>query len=124
MALTKNTPETIAVELKHTAMGVENTIMLTYFNRSVEEYDAFANNTENYKIPKDVVNEVDGFAHLNATIVLFLVKSFDDATAADFPLTYEGLLDLERTWPGTLIGIVKGYHQSRGAAVEKNSVRR
>jgi len=59
-------------------------------------------------------------AHINATFVLFLVKSFDDGTDQNFPLTRDGLVDLEQHWPDTLPGIVSAYHRARGAAVEKN----
>jgi hypothetical protein len=59
-------------------------------------------------------------AHMNAQLVLFVVKSFDDGTDKDFPLNYDGLMALEAHWPGMLYGILKGFHQARGANVEKN----
>jgi|SRR5690606_4596193 len=118
--LTKKTPDTIKANLKITAQGVENSLLLTYNNHSAEKFDEFRKNEENLKVPDGVGNDVDAFAHINASLVLFLVKSFDDGTDKDFPLTRDGLVELERTWPGTLIGIIRGYHQSRAAAVEKN----
>lgn len=118
--LTKKTPDTIRAELKITAQGVENTLLLTYFNRSYEEYQAFVQNPENLKPPEGVTGQNEAMAHMNASIALHIVKSFDDGTDEDFPLTRAGLVSLEQTWPGTLMGLVRGYHQSRAAAVEKN----
>ena len=118
--LTKQTPETVRASLTIKAQGVENNLLLTYNNRTADEYEAFVTNTENLKVPDGVTGDVLSIAHINTSLVLFLVKSFDDGTDEAFPLNRAGLIELERTWPGTLIGIVRGYHQSRGAAVEKN----
>lgn len=117
--LTKKTPDTIKANLKVTAQGVENSLMLTYHNRSPEEYEAFVKNPENLKTPEGASTD-DGVSHINASLVLFLVKSFDDGTDKDFPLTRDGLMQMDRFWPGSLYGIVRGYHQSRAAAIEKN----
>lgn len=119
MALTKKTPDTIAANLSVKAQGVETTLMLTYHNRTPADYEKFVANTENFKIAEDTPNG-EGIMRVNATIVLFIVKSFDDGTAEDFPLNLEGLLEMERHWPGMLYGIIRGYHQARAAAVEKN----
>lgn len=119
MALTKQTPDTIKASLKIKAQGVENTLMLTYHNHRPEKYDEFVKNRENLKVPEGATDAV-GIAHINAQMVLFLVKSFDDGTDKEFPLNLDGLLDMERHWPGVLMGILRGYHQARGAAVEKN----
>ena len=118
MALNKKTPETIQANLKVKAQGVENTLLLTYHNRSPGEYDKFVKNPENLKT--DEADDLAGMTQINVALTLFLVKSFDDGTEKDFPLTHDGLTELERMWPGTLFGIVKGFHQSRMAAVEKN----
>lgn len=118
--LTKKTPETIKGSLTIKAQGVENSLLLTYFNRQPEEYEAFVKNPENLKVPDSIITDGDGVTHVNASLVLFLVKSFDDGTDEAFPLTRAGLIELERFWPGTLFGIIRGYHQSRAASVEKN----
>lgn len=120
--LTKKTPETLKAMLTIKAQGEDNTLQLTYWNRTADEYDAFRTNPETAKIPDGVDTDNDRLvvSHMNATHVLYLVKSFDDGTDQAFPLTRDGLVELDRTWPGTLFGIVKGYHQARGAAVEKN----
>jgi hypothetical protein len=118
--LTEKTPDTIKASLTVKAQGVENTLMLTYFNHAPEKYDEFIKNPENLKVPDGIDNDMLGIAHINASLALFLVKSFDDGTDKAFPLNRDGLVKLERTWPGTLTGIVRGYHQARGAAVEKN----
>jgi hypothetical protein len=117
--LTKKTPDTIKGNLKVIGQGVENSLLLTYHNRSPEEYDAFIKNPENLKTP-DGLSDAEAMSHINATLVLFLVKSFDDGTDKDFPLTRAGLMELDKVWPGSLYGIVRGYHQSRATAIEKN----
>lgn len=118
--LTEDTPDTIKASLKVKAMGVENNLLLTYYNRSPDEFDAFLKNPENLKVPDGVEGDVAGIAHINASLALFLVKSFDDGTDKAFPLNRDGLIKLNRVWPGVLMGIVRGYHQARGAEVEKN----
>lgn len=117
--LTKKTPETISARLRIKAQGVENDLLLTFHNRSPEEYEAFTRNPENLNVPEGV-SDLAGIAHVKATMVLFLVKSFDDGTDETFPLNMAGLVDLEKHWPGVLQGIMVGYHQARGAQVEKN----
>ena len=120
MALTKNTPKEIKASLTIKAQGVENTIMLTYHNHDPEAYEAFVSNPENLKIPESATDPLAGMNHANAQIVLFVVKSFDDGTDKDFPLNLDGLLQMERYWPGSLVGIARGYHRTRVAEVEKN----
>ena len=121
MALTKNTPEKIKASLKIKAQGVEQNLELTYKNHSQEQWDAFATNEQNFKLPENVgENTMSAITFGNAQMVLFLVASFDDGTDKDFPLTLDGLIDLEGHWPGALIGIVRGYHMVRTAEVEKN----
>lgn len=121
--LTKKTPETIKATLTVKAQGVENSLMLTYWNRSPAELDAFVKNPENMKVPDgvDIAREPRKFiGHLNAGVCLYVVKSFDDGTEDSFPLTRDGLMELEDYWPEALGGIVQGYHAARGAAVAKN----
>ena len=117
--LTKNTPETIAATLTVKSQGVENTLKLTYINRTYEQYDEFVKNPETFNVPEGLRDD-QGIAAINVAMVLFLVKSFDDGTDKAFPLNMDGLLDLEDHWPGVLLGIVKGYHEARAAQVEKN----
>lgn len=121
--LTKQTPETIRARLTVKAQGVENDLVLTYFNHTPAEFKEWAENPENLKVPDgiDPLKQIDlALAHVNAAVVLYLVKSFDDGTDKAFPLTRDGLIDLEQTWPDTLAGIIRGYHKARGASVEKN----
>lgn len=120
--LTKQTPDTVAARLTIKAQGVENTLQLTYHNHKPEVFKAFFENPENLKVPDDVKPSETrlAIAHINASVVLFVVKSFDDGTDTAFPLNRAGLLDLEEHWPEALPGIIHGYHQARGAAVEKN----
>ena len=117
--LTKTTPKTIRTRLKITGAGVENDLLLTYHNHAPDDYEAFAKNPENLKVPEGL-SQVAAINHMNAQLVLFLVESFDDGTADTFPLTRDGLIDMERHYPGVLHGLIVGYHRARGVAVEKN----
>lgn len=121
MALTNKTPDTIKATLKIKAQGVENTLQLTYKNHTQDEFSAFAQNEENFKLPESIKDgTMNAFTFANAQMVLFVVQSFDDGTDKDFPLTLEGLMKLEGSWPAALVGIIRGYHQARAAEVEKN----
>ena len=91
--LTKETPETIRTNLKVKAQGVEKNLLLTYFNHDPDKYEDFVKNPENLKAPEGL-SDARGIAHLNAIMVLFLVKSFDDGTDQAFPLNLDGMLDL------------------------------
>lgn len=118
--LTKKTPDTVKAVLKIKGQGEEHTLMLTYHNHTPEKYQEFVQNPDSTTWPDSIKNDVEGIAHINASIVLFVVKSFDDGTDEAFPLNRAGLMDLEAHWPRTLIGIVQGYHQARWSEVEKN----
>ena len=119
--LTKQTPTTLAARLTIKAQGVENTLILTYHNHNPDDFDAFRKNPESLKVPAELEKDQDaGIRFIQAQFCLFVVKSFDDGTDKEFPLTLEGLTELDRYWPGTLHGITKAYHSARGAAVEKN----
>ena len=124
MALTKKTPATIKGDLTIKAQGEQHNLLLTYKNYSQDVYDQFAKNEDNFKRPDALPDDIPDFRYANAQLVLFLVQSFDDGTDKDFPLTVDGLIELDSYWPGALIGIVQGYHQARAASVEGNSKRR
>lgn len=117
--LTKKTPEQIKTVLKIKAQGVENTLQLTFHNHPPAKYQEFIQNPENLKSPEGT-SDNDAIAMINAQIALFVVKSFDDGTDKDFPLTLDGLVEMEKHWPGVLMGLIRGYHMARGASVEKN----
>ena len=70
--LTKKTPETIKANLKVKSQGVTNSLLLTYHNRTPEQYKAFVENPENFQVPESVDPE-KGISHINANLVLFLV---------------------------------------------------
>lgn len=119
--LTKQTPETISASLKIKAMGKEYSLMLTYTNHKLEDFDAWRQNPENIQLPESAKSsEIEMIRSMNASVALFVIKSFDDGTDEAFPLNYAGLIDMDRTWPGILNGILVGYHQARAASVEKN----
>lgn len=120
--LTKQTPDTIKSRLTMKGQGVETDLLLTYYNRKPDEFKAFFENQENLRVPEDIDKRDPKaiLAFVNASVVLYLVKSFDDGTDAEFPLNRDGLIDLEGFWPDALMCIIQGYHKARGASLEKN----
>lgn len=120
--LTKETPDTIKARLTIKGQGVENDLLLTYHNRAPADFMAFFENQENLKVPESVPkNDMRAVvANVNASVVLYLVKSFDDGTDEAFPLNRAGLIELEAYWPDALHGIIQGYHKARGVQIEKN----
>lgn len=118
--LTKTMPATIPALLKVKTQGVEITLGLTFHNRTPDDFDAFIGNQENLKAPDGVTNEGEMLRHSNASVALYTIKSFDDGTNDAFPLTRDGLIEMDRHYPGILYALHKAYHQARGAAVEKN----
>ena len=67
MALTKDTPDTIKATLEVMAQGVKNTLMLTYHNRTPDEYDEFSTNPENLKAAEQVTTSRRASALLTST---------------------------------------------------------
>ncbi len=118
--LTKETPETIKAHLTIKGAGVEMPLVLTYYNRKPKEFKAFMDNPELMVLPSTVKGPRDAMDHVNAQAVLYIVKSFDDGTDKDFPLTYDGMLDLEEHWADVLSAIIVGFHKARGMEIEKN----
>ncbi len=119
--LTVDTPAEIKSDLVFKGPdGAERTLKLTYVNRSPDEYDAFVNNPESMKAPSELTKQVDVTRHVEVTFCLFVVKSFDDGTDSQFPVTYDGLWKLDRYWPNVLTGIARGYHLARNSSLEKN----
>lgn len=119
--LTKKTPETIKATITIKSLGEDTTIMVTYFNRTPEETDAFVKNEESLKIPESAENNANhAVANINAGLGLFFIKSFDDGTEEAYPVTRDGLVQLELDRPNYVMALVNSYHRARAAAVEKN----
>lgn len=98
MALTRKRPEFIEANLTITGQGKEETMKVTYHNRTQKEVEA--------KV-----------AEGNPTgTLLFMVKEWD----SDYPLTPEGVDEMESDHPFITIGIFQGFHAARRTHVVKN----
>lgn len=90
-------PSTLTIKSQGDTLKVN----VTYHNRKTSELEAM------FKQENRPIGEV----------ILFIVKDWD---IEDYPLTAEGLTELEDDRPGLIMAIIQGWHQARAAAKEKN----
>lgn len=100
MALTRVRKDSFNVTLTLTGQGETVKINVTYFNRRKSELDAKLAETGN-----------DGHQTL-----LYMIKEWD----SEYPLTLEGIAELEDDRPGVIYGLIEGFHESRRMTKEKN----
>lgn len=113
--LTKKTPETFTATATVKCGDQHEPLRLTFFNRKTAELEKCAGEMV---IPDD--RKGNPIPWMNAQVCLFIIKSFDDGTDKEFPLTLDGLLAMEGCYPGVLMGLVQLFHSARTVAVEKN----
>jgi len=108
--LTRKTPTALATALTIKGQGTEETFNVTYKVRSQEEIDkAFADAALQPEAKDD-----PGYA--NRQSVLFIVESME----AEYPLTDEGIKELEADRPGMIEVLFYGYHKARRVELVKN----
>ena len=116
--LTKQTPQTLKANATVKHSGESTPLVLTFYNRTIAELTEFTKSGQLTDVPEQYKDSP--LPWMNAQVCLYLIKSFDDGTDEEFPLTLEGLLSMESYYPAVLMGIVQLFHQVRGATVEKN----
>ena len=84
--------------------GEETKFDVTYFNRRQSELEA--------ALKKALEDDGGGIPN----VVLFMVKDWD----TEYPLTLEGIKELEDERPGILYGIIAGFHAARKVEAVKN----
>jgi hypothetical protein len=108
--LTRQRKGTIATLLTITGQGETVTFEVTYHNRRQSEVEATLNKAlaqlENADDPGDGIPGV----------VLSMVESWD----SEYPLTIEGIKEMEDDRPGILLGVIKGFHDARKVDKAKN----
>jgi len=105
MAIKKgNAPKTIPFKLDIVGGGETNTLSLTFHARKPSELD---DRIEELKESKDPFLPM---------MVLFVVKEWD----TDYPLSLEGVLEMEDERPGMCDAILQGFHKARRVALEGN----
>jgi len=115
--LTKKTPETVKGIGTVKCAGDVSPLNLTFYNRTTDDLSSFMDTNITNAMPEGTKNPV---AWVNAQVCLYIIKSFDDGTDTDFPLTLDGMLSMEAYYPNVLMGIIQLFHTARMAAVEKN----
>lgn len=105
--LTRKSPETIPARLKIDIHGSTLTLELDYrFMRTSEFQDLIkAEGDAGRPMPETMAN-----------IVIKLVKEWK----SEYPLTVEGVLEMEDDIPGMTALIVGGFHEARSASRAKN----
>lgn len=98
--LTRKAQETLSTKLTVKGQGESVSFNITYHNRT----------------GKQIKELVDGDKTIGE-LVLFVVKDWE----SEYPLTSEGLDELENERPGMLMAIMEGFHSSRRMEREKNS---
>lgn len=104
MALKRTKKEEIKTTLTLIGQGDKITFEITYFNRKQSEVDAVIENPDR-KMHERLVDTL-----------IFMVKEWD----SEYPLTEEGLKELEDDRPGTIMGIIEGFHAARQVTRSKN----
>lgn len=108
--LTRKTPDTLATEITLKGQGEEIKFNVTYFNRTQPEIKACL---EKYMDAEETKTDP---TYPNLQSVLFVVKSME----AEYPLTIEGLQEMERDRPGMVEVLFYGFHQARRVELVKN----
>lgn len=117
--LTKDTPPKLLKVNSTVKCGdIAIPLALTFNNYNTDELSEFTKSPALSKMPEG--SDYNPIHFVNAQVVLFVVKSFDDGTDKDFPLTLDGLIDMEKYYPGVLMGLLQRYHEARSVSVEKN----
>lgn len=106
--LTRKTPDTLATTLTINGQGESITLDVTYTNRTQEEIEAV--------LEKALASDTKDMQFANRETLLFVVKSAD----MEYPLTHDGLKELERDRPGMIEAMFMGYHKSRRVELVKN----
>lgn len=116
--LTKKTPETVKAIATVKCADSEQLVALTFYNRSTKELTEFMKNPALQTVPDGLATNT--VAWMNANVCIYIIKSFDDGTDSEFPLSLEGLLEMDIYYPNVLMGFIQLFHQARMAHVEKN----
>lgn len=108
--LTRKTPDTLATALTIKGQGEEVTFKVVYNNRTQDEIQDVLD-----KANADERAATD-FQFANRQAVLFVVKELE----AEYPLTEDGIRDMERDRPGMIKNLFLGFHKAREVELAKN----
>lgn len=97
--LTRKRPDAIPATLTVTGQGETVKFNLTYNNKRVDEVEALIKDAERLE-----------------DVVLALVKEWE----TEYPLTREGVEEMEADRPGIIVAIMVGFHDARRVEKAKN----
>jgi len=106
--LTRKTPDTLATTLTINGQGESITLDVTYHNRTQEGIEAV--------LEKAMADTTVDAQFANRETLLYVVKSAD----MEYPLTHDGLKELERDRPGMIEAMFFGFHKARRVELVKN----
>lgn len=112
--LTRKTPLTLATSLTIEGQGESFSFQIEYKNITNADMDAF-NNTPS------VVNkpEKEGDEHPRRSLaetILHIVNGWE----SEYPLTLEGIQEMEQDRPGMCMSILGGWYKARGVHIVGN----
>lgn len=102
-------PDAIKTTLAVTGQGETFKFDVTYYNRKQSEVVEAVAKAQQAAIEEQRSETV-------ADTILYLVKDWD----SEYPLTKEGVMEMEDDRPGLLMAIITGFHRARQVEVAKN----
>lgn len=108
--LTRKTPDTLATELKIVGQGETATFDVVYHNRKQDDVTAVMEKARAEDAAKDDAQ------YPTRKALLYVLKSMD----SEYPMTDEGIREMESDRPGMIAAMFYGFHQARGVALTKN----
>lgn len=99
MSLQRKRAEILPATLTITGQGETSVFDVTYFNRKL---------TELQEKLEDADDATDA--------VIFIVKDWD----CEYPLTKEGIMEMEDDRPGIVLAVMAGFHEARMVQKVKN----
>lgn len=99
MGLSRKRPETISVKMSLTGQLQTVEMNLVYNNITSKALEDFMERE---------ADPVKGLLHI--------VNEWDN----EYPLTTEGVEEMESDWPGATLAIIQGFHDARRVQREKN----
>jgi len=108
--LTRKTPATLASNVTITGMGEDVSFDITFHNRTQAQIDAKLK-----ELNKSERGKKDA-SWVNRELLLFIVNKMD----TEYPLTNEGVAEMESDRPGLIVALFNHFHSKRLVELAKN----
>jgi hypothetical protein len=109
--LTRSTPETLATEITVNGQGhAPIKLNVTFHNRTQDQVnDKLLEAVKHEKAQSDM-------QYANRAVLLYVIKDME----SEYPLTDDGMREMESDRPGMIEGLFSAFHRSRRVEVVKN----